>query len=187
MLLEENNISLELLWSNIRDGNGEALERLFHHTSQELFNYGMYFTRDRERVQHSIQSLFVYLWEHKTTLSQPVSVKNYLLKAFRNTLLKQSKPATIDFLTPSFEASTEYKIIAREEASLLKETLRKALSHLSNRQKEIVFLRFYEKKSTEEIAEIMEITPKATYKLLARALQVLRKEIGVVRFVWWFI
>ncbi len=176
---------MDSLWMDIRHDKEVAFEELFLHSNGFLFNYGMHFTRNKEQVLYAIQSLFVYIWEHRSSLSQPADVKNYLLKAFRNTLLRKNKPAIIDFTTPYFETSIEDKIIAKEDASTVQKLLTRALTQLSDRQKEIIFLRFYDKKTTDDIAEIMGITPKATYKLMARALQMMRKEMGVLHFLFW--
>ena len=52
--------------------------------------------------------------------------------------------------------------------------LRNAMRRLTPRQKEAVFFRFYENMSYEEIADILNISVKATYKLVARAILMLR-------------
>ena len=52
--------------------------------------------------------------------------------------------------------------------------LNKALENLTQRQKEAIFLKFYESMSYEEIAGVLNISTKATYKLVARAISELR-------------
>lgn len=46
----------------------------------------------------------------------------------------------------------------------ISEQLQLTISKLTARQKEAIFLRFYEQLSYEEIAEVMGITVKASYK-----------------------
>jgi len=50
-----------------------------------------------------------------------------------------------------------------------------ALNQLTPRQKEVIYLRYFEELDYEEIATIMDITIKATYKLRARGLDILRQ------------
>ncbi|MNE93296.1 RNA polymerase sigma factor [compost metagenome] len=49
---------------------------------------------------------------------------------------------------------------------------------LTNRQREAIFLRFYEDLSYEEIAELLEMNLGGTYKLIYRALDRLRDQLG---------
>lgn len=72
------------------------------------------------------------------------------------------------------EFSVEQKIIAGEITNEKSLKLNKALKVLTSRQREAVFLRFYEGLSYEEVAVVLNITIKATYKILARSLSTLR-------------
>ncbi|HEY1163964.1 MAG TPA: sigma factor-like helix-turn-helix DNA-binding protein, partial [Chitinophaga sp.] len=49
------------------------------------------------------------------------------------------------------------------------------VGQLSDRQQEIVFLRFYEGASYDEIADIMGISTNSAYKLLYKALESLQR------------
>ena len=53
--------------------------------------------------------------------------------------------------------------------------LEAALKLLTSRQLEAIFLRFYEGFTYEEVAEMLDITVKATYKIVARALAQLKE------------
>ncbi len=52
--------------------------------------------------------------------------------------------------------------------------LHQAFTKLSSRQKEVIYLRFYNQLSYEEIADVMSVQVKAIYKLMSRAILVLR-------------
>ncbi|HWJ27253.1 MAG TPA: sigma factor-like helix-turn-helix DNA-binding protein, partial [Flavisolibacter sp.] len=75
----------------------------------------------------------------------------------------------------SFEISFDKKIIEGEDAEKLSAEINKALMQLTNRQREIVYYRFYENLSFEQIGVIMEMQTRATYKLMARALEALKE------------
>ncbi|PIG97211.1 hypothetical protein CS542_07460 [Pedobacter sp. IW39] len=49
------------------------------------------------------------------------------------------------------------------------------IEKLSVRQYEVIYLRYYEGLSFKDISEIMNISAKGTYKLLGRAIAVMRK------------
>lgn len=49
------------------------------------------------------------------------------------------------------------------------------LAALSNRQREIIYLRFYQNLDYEEISEVMNINYQASRNLLSHAIKVLRQ------------
>ncbi|MEJ7830747.1 MAG: sigma factor-like helix-turn-helix DNA-binding protein, partial [Segetibacter sp.] len=50
-----------------------------------------------------------------------------------------------------------------------------ALKALTPHQREAIFLRFYQTLSYEEVAETLNISVKATYKIIARSLSALKE------------
>ena len=66
-------------------------------------------------------------------------------------------------------------IIQKETDLAMKVQINKALQQLTDKQREAIFLRFYEELSYVEIAGVMNISVKATYKLMARALNELKE------------
>jgi RNA polymerase sigma factor (sigma-70 family) len=97
---------------------------------------------------------------------------NRLVKA-----LQASKPSWLRSREEAFaiDLSADQVMINAERMYEQQITLHKAVEQLSNRQKEVVFLKFYQNLSYEEIARILGISTKATYKLVARAIIQLRK------------
>ena len=71
-------------------------------------------------------------------------------------------------------ASVKFMITRQEEQELRKQVIA-LVNTLPARQQEIIFLRFYEGMSYEEIAVIMDINMSSTYKLLYKALDNLQK------------
>jgi DNA-directed RNA polymerase specialized sigma24 family protein len=63
----------------------------------------------------------------------------------------------------------------RQEEQELRKQVIALVNTLPARQQEIIFLRFYEGMSYEEIAVIMDINMSSTYKLLYKALDNLQK------------
>ena len=73
---------------------------------------------------------------------------------------------------PQFSA--EINIIERETELVVQQSLQNAINELTPRQREAIFLRFYEGLSYEEVAEVLNISVKATYKIMARSLASLK-------------
>ncbi|GHA47665.1 DNA-directed RNA polymerase sigma-70 factor [Salinimicrobium marinum] len=167
------------LWMAFCDGERKALEEIYSRNINMLYSYGAKITSDTALVEDCIQEVFITLWEKRKRLRTTNSIKFYLFKSLKRRIyrkLKESKKLGFryDFSDP-FLATTFKNEPAGEEMD--EQTVKKindSLNKLTNRQKEIIYLRFYAKLDFQEIASVMELSVKATYKLQARAIQRLK-------------
>jgi len=149
-------------------------------------------TSDEQLIEDALQETFISIWKYRQTSSVPAMVKQYVYKVFRNQLLLilRKRPVTSysgelpDF---SVEISFDHKIIEGEDAVLLSNQVNIALSKLTSRQREIIYYRFYENLSFDEISGIMDMQTRATYKLLARALAAMKEVLHPMVFAYLFI
>ena len=172
-------------WLSMKIGEPIGLELLYKTYAGPLYNYGSKFTADKDLIKECIQELFVQLWTRREFLSNPSDVKNYLFKSFRLSVFKKAavlsrndefqEGGSYPF---SVTLSIEDDLIAGEQHEQLKKRLQTTIAALTDRQKEAIFLKFYENLSYEEIAEVMDISVKATYKLMARSLGFLRNNLS---------
>ena len=173
-----------ILWQSFKQGEWDAYTRLYDSYFGVLNNYGYKFTREKELIEDAVHDLFVRLWTTKERLSDPVSVRNYLFKAMRNILLRKMKSeekfTDIDGqeYPLSFSISYGSETLKRIEDRELQERIRTFIETLPPRQQEIVYLRFYEGLSYEEIADVMSISINSAYKLLYKALENLQNTFG---------
>ena len=169
------------LWKQFQQGDENALSSLYSIYFDHLYNYGFKFSQDATLVEDCIQELFIKLIRNRQNLAVPDSVKNYLFKALRSYMFDKmaqlkrhahvSDPETVAF---DLEPATDAEIINREDAMIRQQKVRQALQQLTPRQREAIFLKYHEGFSYEEIAGILSMTQKATYKLIGRAIQTLR-------------
>lgn len=174
------------LWTAFKSGDWDAYTSLYHAYFRLLNNYGYKFTRDVNLIEDAIHDLFVNLWANRENLGNPVSVKNYLYKSVRNLLFRKIRnQLRFSDLTESdehvpFEVSFDHQMILNEDQLRIQDTLKSVLSQLPPRQREIIYLRFYDGLSYEEIADIMGINVSSTYKLLYKALENLQQSLGAI-------
>jgi RNA polymerase sigma factor (sigma-70 family) len=174
-----------VLWASLKQGEWEAYTELYNIYFLPLSNYGHKFTRDRTLIEDATHDLFVRLWSSRQQLGDPVSVKNYLFKAMRNIILRKMKvrDRMTDLEGQQYPvyfpiAFTQNPAPADLESRELRARLQTYINGLPPRQQEIVYLRFYEGLSYEEIADIMSISINSTYKLLYKALHNLHAALG---------
>jgi RNA polymerase sigma factor (sigma-70 family) len=166
------------LWESFRNGDSDSFAALFRQHYETLFRYGSKFTADTELLEDCIQELFIELWQSRSA-NPTHSVKAYLLKSLKYKLLKvfrqrgkwRSIPAADDV---TFEWSHEHFLIARQEDEERKQRVLDALGRLSNRQKEIIYLKYYQNLSYEEVSEIMNINYQVARNLLYQAIRSLK-------------
>jgi len=168
-------------WNAFKQGDWSAYTSLYEAFYTPLNNYGAKFTADADLVQDAIHDLFVQLWTSRQNLGMPASVKNYLYKSLRTLLFRriqsQAKVVNLDGAASSngFHVTFKQEQTHRVEEQELRMQVAAMVSQLSDRQQEIVFLRFYEGASYDEIADIMGISTNSAYKLLYKALDSLQQ------------
>ena len=102
----------------------------------------------------------------------------------RNVLFRKIKTQSRFFNLPEddesvpFEISFDSQLILNEEEQQRQKIIKDVLNKLPARQQEIIFLRFYDGLSYEEIADIMGINVNSTYKLLYKALESLKNSLA---------
>lgn len=173
------------LWNAFRAGDRAALDVVYQQHVKPLYNYGFKLTQDKDLVEDGIQDIFVELWEKRERLGPTDSIRFYLFKVLRRTLLRRQAQNQRQLVNPAFlenallEESFEVRLIVEQSTNHNRSIVQKALDHLSGRQREVIFLRFYDELTFEEIALTMDIDVKSVYKLTYKALDSLRKKISL--------
>jgi RNA polymerase sigma factor (sigma-70 family) len=165
------------LWEAFRKGDRDAFAALFRSHYELLYRFGSKFTADSELLEDTIQELFIEVWQAKST-TPILSVKAYLLKALKYKLLKAFRKT--GRLLPlydsdvNFEFSHETLLIAEQESAEKQRRVLAALQKLSHRQREIIYLKYYQNLSYEEVSEIMNINYQVARNLLYQAIKSLK-------------
>lgn len=170
------------LWQNISDGNQDAYREAYLYYYKRLYNYGRKFTENEQLIEDAIQEVFLHLWQKRDKIPSINNPQSYFFYAFRNTLFQKAKQEkrkedTASAQQPEPEFNIENILISHELEGEKRKALEEALSALPARQREIIFLRFYEGLSYDQIAEVMHITVNSTYKMVSKALTHLRQAV----------
>lgn len=168
-----------VLWESYKRGDTESFGELFRRYYQPLFQFGSKFSTDRDLLEDCIQELFVELWQNKTQ-TDVRSVKAYLFKALKYKLFRALQKKSGLALTTinedtGFEFSHETLLISKQESDEKSTKVIAAMRELSNRQKEIIYLKFYQELTYEEVSEIMGINYQAARNLFHHSVKALRK------------
>ena len=183
-LSEVNNPSLEIdtLWSRLQKGDAAALESLMRLCLKEMFHYGTKFSADDEFIKDCIQDVFLEIWQRHTTLGTAPSVKAYLFASLRRRMHKLYRQRERLFSTDSADVNAGFDVVFSPENHWIEQetvvenarNISVLLNKLSKREKEIVYLKFYQNLSRTEIAEVMNLNQQSVSNLLQTTLQKMR-------------
>lgn len=177
------NESEDLIWDRFRAGSEMALTYIYRNYSNQLFNYGAQFTKDRVLLKDCIQDLFVELINRRGKLSPTSSIKFYLMKALRNRLVKAIQKDTkrrrveANSIEEGFQVtiSAETRLINSQMDQAKRRILENKLNQLPALQREALVLYFYEGLKYQQIAEMLGIKTKSSRELVYRAIHSLEK------------
>ncbi len=169
------------LWHSFQKGDRKAFEIILEQYYQTMFNYGTRLVQSKDLAYDCLQDLFVELWNRRGFLETPRSIKSYLLASYKRRLIKEVAyfKKNSNELNEDIEIDVQFNIETYlinneiEHETLIR--LKRELGSLSKRQREALYLRFYEELAYEEIAKIMEISHHSTVNLVYEALKMMRR------------
>ncbi|WP_080054808.1 RNA polymerase sigma factor [Spirosoma aerolatum] len=169
------------LWDDFLRGSKAAYSFMYEKYARVLYNYGYKIAQDRQLTEDCLQDLFLTILETRERLGQTDSIKFYLMRSLRRDLVRKlnerhrfqaGHEGEIDFKVEfHYEPTWLDSQISREQS----EAVLRELNHLPARQKEALFLKFFDNLSYEEIAGIMGIETTSAYKVIYKAIASLQK------------
>ena len=175
------------LWLSFRGGDHDAYNVLVRKHANLLFSYGCKFSKDEDFIKDCIQDVFFELWNRREKISQAASVKAYLFKSLRLRIFReQSKWNNSDSFEDTFlfkdEFNIESHLIQEQTTKEISAKLQTMLTSLTERQKEILYLHFFEDVDHDGIGRIMGLNKQSVYNLLYRSITTLRKKAEFINF-----
>jgi len=174
------------VWKSLLKGDRRALGEIYTRYFDKLYNYGSKISHDATVTEDAIQDLFIDLWNHRQGLNDQVkSIKFYLYTCLRREIIrrltKQNPTVEISELE-SFEVELSHK--SHYLSQQIDMELRKRLAHeidsLSPKQREAIFLIYFDELSYPEVADIMALKIKTVYNLVHQAMVKLKERRGAL-------
>ncbi|MEO8110757.1 MAG: sigma-70 family RNA polymerase sigma factor [Ginsengibacter sp.] len=177
-------VTVPKAWALLRNGDQDALLKLYDEHYLGLSNFGIKLTGDREFSNDCITQLLIELWDKRAQLPEVKNVRSYLLTALKHKIFLEIKSKNTrkaknhELLTYQVgkELPFEEVLIQLQTNELLRKKLIKAFARLSPRQKQLLRLKFFEDNSYEEISETCNITARTAYNIIYDSLKVLKAE-----------
>lgn len=185
MLLENHNTSDHNLWMNFINGNDDCFEVLYKKYADVLFRYGIQFTSNGDIVKDAIHDVFVKLYNDRQHLKAEANIKFYLFTCLKNRLYNLLKRDLFfdkidleeaEFLDPGAEELVTNALSQKE----MQRTVRFVLDLLTDRQREIIYYRYIEELSIEEIAVLTEMNYQSVQNSIQRSLKKIRDSLLLI-------
>lgn len=168
------------LWNDFLAGDDEAFGLLYTMYVHSLYNYGQLFVADSEWVKDCVQDLFVKLYTTRPRLPAVEHVRTYLYQSLKNILIsalkKEKNCDRIDAIQPVFhmECSAESQLIETEQHNEQRQRIARIMKDLTPRQQEVLYYRFAEELSFEEICRLMQMNYQSVRNLIHRTILKIR-------------
>lgn len=188
MLLENHKTSDNDLWMNFINGDNNCFEIIYRRYAETLFRYGIQFTTDEDLVQDAIHDVFVKIHHDRKSLKAEVNIKFYLFTCLKNRLYNLLKRELFfdkidseedEYLDPEAEESVT-DALSRSE---MQNTVRTVLRLLTDRQREIIYYRYIEELSIEEIAALTDMNYQSVQNSIQRSLKRIRESLPIIIFL----
>lgn len=151
-----------------------------------LYSYALHLGFDDNTSMDAIHDVFYKLCTKHSSLDEINNLKFYLFRSLRNRLIdiKRTNKELYGIFTtdeefddhPTFQlkVTVEDEFILKEDSEIIRKTVENVLSRLTNRQREILYLRYIQECSYEEISDIMQISVAASRNLVSKSIVRLR-------------
>lgn len=178
----------KFIWKSLKEGDLNAFSVLFETYYPELHNYGLKISKNVSLTEDTLQEFFLYIYEHRQNLSDLETIAPYLFTSYKRFLIKViKKNEKLKFTDEpdntfiDLQFTAEELITAQETETFKNKNLSILLNKLPKRQKEAIYLKYYNGLKTKEIAEVMGINYQSVVNTLHKALKTLKEEISIIK------
>ena len=168
------------VWAReIKKNNERAFKEMFDATFENFVRYAWKYTKNKDSAMDIVQESFIKLWKVRENLDPSQSLKTYFYRMVKHKSLNYLRD--MDNNTEEIselqiaDDSQSMHIEDDHQSSRLLEPLKRWINELPERQREAFKLSRYEGLTHEEIAEVMEVSPRTVNNHIGAALKNLQE------------
>ena len=170
-----------LILKALRNDDEQALNHLFELYYNRLYRTGLKMGALNDQIEDCIQNVFIDLWRYRKTLGDIQSFEAYLISSLKHSWSKAHSKTT-QVKTHIFESknsnlsveSYEDILMQQQTSDARREKIRKTLDLLTNRQKEVIVMKYFDELSYDEMSQHTGLQKESLYKVLHEAIQRLK-------------
>jgi RNA polymerase sigma-70 factor (ECF subfamily) len=184
----ETDLQENLLVVDLKNDNQEAFKVLFNRYNKKLYYFALSYLDDTSEAEEVVQSVFVSLWEKRSSLNETMSVRNFIYKSTVNACYNSLKKKAVRNRYYENELIAFDENIDKSHDEIfykdLKRQIDNILTSLPPRQQEIFNLSRFEGLSHAEIATKLNISVRTVENQIYRALKIIKDNLKIEFFFW---
>ncbi len=152
-------------------GDSYSFGNLYEMYYVDMYHFALSMCKNSCDAQDAVQETVLSVWKSISNIKNPEKFKSYLFSSLSNTCKKKasSQNLTVEFEDIGYtDSKLEFAVPVRE-----------ALSKLNETERQIVMLSIVAGFNSREIAEILKIPANTIRTKQRRALEKMRKELGI--------
>jgi RNA polymerase sigma-70 factor (ECF subfamily) len=166
----------------LKEGDKKAFEFIFDKYKSKLYFFALAYLRSPIEAEEVTQNTFISLWEHKESLNETLSIKNYLYKITVNHVYNHLKHEAIRQKFIDNRATENQEENNELEQNLdyndLKKTVETLIGLLPAQQQKIFKMSRWEGHSHDEIAQQLGLSVRSVENQVYRALKFIKANLG---------
>jgi RNA polymerase sigma-70 factor (family 1) len=180
MKLKNQNSNEELV-ALLKQGDAAAFNELYERFWEILFDRAYNFLHDKQTAQDCVQDIFIWLWEHRSTVKIE-NVQHYLLQAVRFQCIKVIRDNKATKIFEERLLRTTGTILQDDTLQYkeIKMLLQQLLNKLPSDKREIFLMNREEGLTYKQIAELKAVSVKTVEKKMSIVLKELRSVTGTL-------
>lgn len=182
-MLPEKKTKIDICLRQIAKGKTEYADELYDLVQANLFYIALKYMGGRDRAEDLLSDFWCDIVRIAKKYIFSKNAFSYLSKVLTNMALtklkkdgiqrKREVPITAEFLE-RYECFCDYDVYRTERAQSLRNAIRKGFVNLTDKEKVIVYLTYWEEKTVRECAESMGVSKSTADRLKTSARQKLK-------------
>ena len=176
---------LKSVWDQfVEDESEESFYTLYKHYHHYLSYLGLKKKMSVQRVQDSVNDVFLHLWEKKNNNRQIRNHHNYIITVFFQKLFRKESLHLADmdfeeeFYDPAIYQSVEEQHIRKVTTNTVAQLVQEHMEQLGSKQQQVIYQRFFLDLSYQEIADANQVSIHTIYNTIYKSLEKIKNNLS---------
>ena len=164
----------------------QEYEQLFRYNYERLYYHSLDIVHDEDVARDVVSDVYVNVWRLRETITSDTAL-SYLYTSVRNRSLDQLRQHSrhVPLIEEVIQELEHFSDTDWEEYETRIRALKAELDRQPERVRRVLYMRFYEQKSNQEVAQQLGITVDGVKKIIQRSFAQMRVSLGkkMLKFV----
>lgn len=170
---EKFNVSINKILKCVKNGDKNKMDELFLKSFNHFYAYALYRTYNKTRAEDAVMGMYENILKYIVSFDPDKGGVGWMVKILNRVIYNLNSD---EFDKKKHEQAIEDDINATQLNDIYETIgLAEAVSDLSDSDKQIVFLYYFERRTLNEIANKVKLSSSAVHKRLQQILKKLKK------------